>query len=43
MTTKKTRRRPVRSADLADLQELMDRAAQRDAAETNTTTSKTEK
>jgi hypothetical protein len=37
MTTKKLRR-PIRSDDLADLQSLMDRAQQRDAVETNTTT-----
>jgi hypothetical protein len=42
MTTKKPRR-PVQSSDLADLQTIMDQAAQRDAAEnTPTTPSKTE-
>jgi hypothetical protein len=34
--TKKPRRRPVQSRDLADLQELMDRAQQRDADENPT-------
>lgn len=36
--TKKPKRRPVRSSDLADLQQIMDRAAERDAAENTTPT-----
>jgi hypothetical protein len=41
--TKKIRRRPVQSNDLANLQQLLDQAAARDAtAEANTTPNETE-
>jgi hypothetical protein len=37
MTTRKPKRRPIHARDLADLQTLLDEAAQRDAAGTETT------
>jgi hypothetical protein len=43
MTTRKPRRRPVQAKDLADLQTLLDAAARRDTADTNTTPTNKEK
>jgi hypothetical protein len=40
--TKKPRRRPIQARDLADLQELMDRAQRRDATENPTPKTETD-
>jgi hypothetical protein len=38
MTARKPKRRPIQAKDLADLQQIMDQAAARDAAEKPTPT-----